>query len=201
MEESVTVDPESGDLYIEGLASDFDLDRQGEAFEPGAFQKGLKSFMDTNPILLYHHKFDQALGQVVAADLSPEGLHVKARVDKPATGSWAEDVFNKIRRGTVKAFSVGGIFKRHMTPKGPRIFDVDLGEVSVTPFPVNPRTTFAVVAGKAFEGIEIPDKPNVEGEVRGEDEEMAAHAASLLKNIFDQIERRNELRRPTVTSI
>ena len=56
----------------------------------------------------------------------------------------------KVLRGTVKSFSVGGVFKRRMTPKGPRIWHCDLGEVSITPYPVNPRTGFHVVAGKAL---------------------------------------------------
>lgn len=157
---------ENGDLIIEGYASDFGLDRQDEAFEPGAFQRGLKTFLATNPIMLYHHKYDKALGQFTDALVDEHGLWVRGRVDKPAAGSWAEDVYNKIKRGTIKSFSVGGLFKRRMTPNGPRIYDVDLGEISVTPFPVNPRTNFAVIAGKAFE--EAPEL-----EVVAEEEEVA----------------------------
>lgn len=181
---------ENGDLFIEGYASDFGVDRQDEAFEPGAFDRGLKSFMDTNPILLYHHKYDSALGQIVDSRLDQKGLWVKARVDAPATGSWAEDVFNKIKRGTIKAFSVGGIFKRRMTPQGPRIFDCDLGEISVTPFPVNPRTTFAVAAGKAFEDAAVPVKPDVPDAVREEDEEMVRLAIETLERVFSNVEKR-----------
>lgn len=158
-----TID-ENGDLWIEGYASDFGLDRQEEAFEPGAFQRGLKTFLDRNPIMLYHHQYDKALGQFVDARVDQNGLWVKGRVDAPAPGSWAEDVFNKIRKGTIKAFSVGGLFRRRMTADGPRIYDVDLGEISVTPFPVNPRTTFSVIAKKAFEGVEGVQTPPAPGE-------------------------------------
>lgn len=158
---------EHGDLWIEGYASDFGVDRQNEAFEPGAFERGLKAFLETNPIMLYHHKYDHALGAFTDAKVDENGLWVRGRVDKPATGSWAEDIFNKIKRGTIKSFSVGGIFKRRMTAQGPRIFDVDLGEISVTPFPVNPRTHFAVVAGKAFQ--DAPELEVVEEEPVVED--------------------------------
>lgn len=163
-----TVD-ENGDLWIEGYASDFGIDRQEEAFEPGAFERGLKSFLERNPIMLYHHQYDKALGQFTEARVDENGLWVKGRVDAPAAGSWAEDVFNKIRKGTIKAFSVGGIFRRRMTKNGPRIHDVDLGEISVTPFPVNPRTTFAVVAGKAFGEIVEPEAEVEAVEVVGEE--------------------------------
>lgn len=149
----VTEPDDNGDIYIEGLASDFGLDRQDEAFEPGAFNEGLKAYMSNNPILLYHHKTDVSLGQVVSADLTNEGLHVKARVDAPEPGTMIADYVRKIKNGTLRAFSVGGKFHRHMTANGPRIFKCDMRELSVTPLPVNPRTLFAL-AGKAFESAE-----------------------------------------------
>lgn len=183
--QQVTED-ENGDLIIEGYASDYGLDRQEEAFEPGAFEEGLKSFMETNPIMLYHHKFDHALGRFVDARIDQKGLWVKGVVDKPEPGTWAADVFNKIKKGTIKAFSVGGIFKRRMTAKGPRIFKCDLGEISVTPLPVNPRTTFAVVGAKAFEGVEIPQ---LEGEAE-ERTQKAMEAVSALESLFERLNTR-----------
>ena len=152
----VTEPDDNGHVYIEGLASDFGLDRQDEAFEPGAFEDGLKAYMDNNPILLYHHKPDVALGQVIEAKITPQGLHVKARVDAPEPGTMIADYVRKIKEGTLRAFSVGGKFYRRMTALGPRIFKCDMHELSVTPLPVNPRTLFAV-AGKAFESAEELD--------------------------------------------
>ena len=151
------VTEENGDFFIEGLASDFGLDRQDEAFEPGAFEEGLKSYMSTNPILLYHHKTDTALGKVVNAELTTSGLHVKAQIDSPEPGTIVADYVRKIKNGTLKAFSVGGKFYRRMTEDGPRIFKADLREISVTPLAVNPRTLFAV-AGKAFETVVDPQE-------------------------------------------
>lgn len=196
---TVITEDENGDLYIEGYAADFEVDRQDEAFEPGAFAAGLKSFMDTNPIMLYHHQYDKALGQYVDARLDQKGLWVKGRVDKPAPGSWAEDVVQKIKTGTIRGFSVGGIFKRRVNAETgrPSIFHCDLAEISVTPFPVNPRTMFAV-AGKAFEGVEIPSLPEVDGEVRAEDEELVAYAVAELQRVFDRIEKRQKPQGDTV---
>jgi HK97 family phage prohead protease len=141
---------EDGSFFIEGLASDFDVDRQDEAFEPGAFEQGMKAYMASNPILLYHHKYDTALGQVTDARVDATGLHIKARIDAPEPGTLIADYVKKIKKGTLRAFSVGGKFYRRMTDNGPRIFKADIGEISVTPYPVNPRTLFSV-AGKAFE--------------------------------------------------
>jgi HK97 family phage prohead protease len=149
-QKAVVTENDDGSFFIEGLASDFNVDRQDEAFEPGAFEQGMKAYMASNPILLYHHKYDTALGQVVAARIDDAGLHVKARVDAPEPGTMIADYVRKIKKGTLRAFSVGGKFYRRMTENGPRIFKADVGEISVTPFPVNGNALFAV-AGKAFE--------------------------------------------------
>lgn len=142
---------EDGDLIIEGYAADYDTDRDEELFEPGAFQEGLKAYLDSNPVLLYHHKKGLALGQVIQARLDQKGMWVKARVDKPEPGTLLADVYRKIKKGTMRGFSVGGKFYRKWSALGPtRIFKADVHEISVTPQPVNPRTLFAVGA-KAFE--------------------------------------------------
>lgn len=141
-------------LWIEGWASDFEVDRQDEAFEPNAFTKAIAEYLK-NPVLLYHHKADIAVGQVKDLKLvDGKGMYVKAWLDKPAEGTKEANIYNKVLSKTIRAFSVGGIFRRKMTPRGPRIHDVDLREISITPLPVNPRSLFEV-AGKAF-GLE-PD--------------------------------------------
>lgn len=149
-----------GSILIEGYAADWLMDRQEEAFEPGAFEEGVKAFLETNPILLYHHNPAQALGTVLEAKIEPAGLWVKAKVDKPAVGSWAEDVYNKIKSGTIRGFSVGGRFWRRGRPRpgggpmtGGRIFKTDWTELSITPSPIG-QTTLFQVAGKAFEEAE-----------------------------------------------
>lgn len=150
---ALSTDEEDGTLTIEGYASDFDFDRQDEAFESGAFNKSLDEYMRTNPVLLYHHKYDTSLGTVKEAKIDGQGLWVKAIVDKPEPNTPVADYYRKIKSGVIRGFSVGGKFYRRMTDAGMRIFKCDLREISVTPMPVNPRTIFAV-AGKAFEGME-----------------------------------------------
>lgn len=136
-------------LRIEGYAAGFDRDREGEAFMPGVFDKGLEKYFERNPILCYHHHTDQALGVVEEAKLDGKGLFVKARLDDPEPNTPLADVYNKVKSGTIKGFSVGGIFKRIMTPRGPRINEADVAEISVTPVPMEPGSLFAL-AGKAF---------------------------------------------------
>lgn len=143
------VELEGKALRIEGYAAGFDRDRENEAFERGVFDKGLEKYFQRNPILCYHHHTDQALGVVEEAKLDGKGLFVKARLDDPEPGTPLADVYNKVKSGTIKGFSVGGIFQRKMTPKGPRIHTADVAEISVTPVPMEPGSLFAL-AGKAF---------------------------------------------------
>ena len=166
---------DDGTLYVEGYAADFETDRDGEAFEPGAFEQGLKAYMESNPILLYHHKPSHALGKVVEAAIDAKGLRIKAAIPRPTAGSWAELVYDQVKRGIVRGFSVGGAFQRRLTSNGPRIFGVDLQEISVTPLPVNPRTLFAA-AGKAF-GDEEPEQV-----------EQLARMVQRLEGVLDAVE-------------
>jgi HK97 family phage prohead protease len=140
---------QDGDLLVEGYAADFGVDRQDEIFEPGAFNEGLKAYLDSNPVLLYHHKRGLALGQVTRARIDQKGLWIQARIDAPEPGTFAADVYRKIKKGTLRGFSVGGKFYRRFANGLVRIFKADIHEISVTPQPVNPRTLFAV-GQKAF---------------------------------------------------
>lgn len=140
---------EDGDLYIEGYASDFDIDRDGEYIEPGALQKALDSYMK-NPVLCYHHKMSEAMGQVVEAKLDGKGLWIKARVDEPEPGTEAANRFRQVAKGTLRGFSIGGFFKKAAERGRTMIREIDLVEISLTPTPVNPRTLGTVV-GKALD--------------------------------------------------
>lgn len=160
-------------LHIEGYAAGFGRDRENEAFLPEVFDKGLEKYFQRNPILCYHHHTDQALGVVEDAKLDGKGLFVKARLDDPEPGTPLADVYNKVKSGTIKGFSVGGIFRRKMTPAGVRIHDADIAEISVTPVPMEPGSLFAV-AGKAF-GQDSSD------------EEKALAELTILVNTLDVV--------------
>jgi HK97 family phage prohead protease len=140
---------EDGDLYIAGYASDFDIDRDGEYIVPGALQKALDGYMK-NPVLCYHHKMSEAMGQVVEARVDGKGLWIKARVDQPEPGTEAANRFRQVAKGTLRGFSIGGFFRKAMAKGKTFINEIDLVEISLTPTPVNPRTLGTVV-GKALD--------------------------------------------------
>lgn len=142
----------NGDLIIEGWAARFDgVDRQGENFAEGAFRRGIKSFLTSNPTLAFHHKHDHIIGSVLdLSEVPGEGLWMKARVDHQPESSPLRWIYNAVKRGTMRGLSVGGFFKRKLTEAGVRIADMDFTEISVTAVPVHPRTSFALVEGKAI---------------------------------------------------
>lgn len=195
----VVTELEDGDLLLDGYAAVFEgTDRQGENFTDGAFKRGVKSFLDGQASLCYHHDRGLCLGKVL--DLREEegkGLRMKARVDgavrqHPVLGT----IYQQIKKGTLNALSVGGFFRRKLTEAGYRISDMDFTEISVTPVPIHPGTKFAVVAGKALtsdlkaDHVKIPEFP--EDEIRDEDFMWAQDALSSLDRIFEKLNKRGD---------
>lgn len=170
---------EDGDLIIEGMAASFEgLDRQGENFVEGAFQRGIKSFLGGSAALCFHHKHDQVLGKVLDLQELPGGLKMRARVDgaiknHPTLGA----IYSQIKRGTFKNLSVGGFFKRAVVNGRQMISDMDFSEISVTAVPVHTKPSFAVVAGKALESP--GDATIVEGDYSGLASVLDALSANL----------------------
>jgi phage head maturation protease len=184
---------EDGDLLIEGWGLNFEIDREGEAFEDsGVLQKGLEDFLANEASLCFHHEHKKVLGKVLSAEVvSGKGVRVKARVDHQPESSPLRYLYEQIKKGTLNALSFGGFFKRRTTPNGPRIYGADFTELSVTGVPVGRGVPFAVVAGKALEDIKIPTPPDhVDGEIRKSDEEQLSFLLDELGRIFDQIAKR-----------
>lgn len=186
----VVTELEDGDLLIEGMAAVFEgMDREDENFAPGAFRAGIKSFLEGQSALCWHHKHDQVLGRVLDLQEKPDGLWLKARVDgavakHPTLGT----VYEQIKRGTINALSCGGFFKRGQGVTANKITGVDLTEVSCTAVPVHPGTRFSVVAGKALlDDVKVPEKPSV-GDVREEDVQQIQFITDELARIFEMLE-------------
>jgi HK97 family phage prohead protease len=163
---NIVTELDDGDLIIEGWAATFDgVDRQRENFADGAFQRGIKAFLDGPASLCFHHKHEKLLGKVLdLEEVEGKGLKMKARVDgairtHPELGT----LYSQIKKGTLTGLSVGGFFKRKLTELGTRITDMDFTEISVTPVPVHTAPSFAVVAGKALEDINVEATGEIEG--------------------------------------
>ena len=189
----VTVE-DNGDLTIEGYAAVFEgLDREGENFADLAatFDAGAKAFLEQQAALCYHHNSGKCLGSVKELKRHEgKGLWMKGVVDgaiqkHPELGTYYE----QIKKGTLKGLSIGGFFKRALVGGVQKITGVDFTEISVTPVPIHPGTSFAVVAGKALlTDLSVPEVPSV-GEVREQDKRQIEYLLEELSNIFSAIEK------------
>lgn len=192
--EQVVTELENGDLLIKGYAAVWEgTDREGENFMPGAFERGIKSFLGSQAALCFHHKADHGIGKVLDLKEDGKGLAIEARVDKQVPSSPLYYIYNAIKKGTYNGLSVGGFFRRKLTEAGQKIADMDFTEISVTPVPIHPGTSLNVVAGKALQDITLPRKPkksSLEGDIRQEDEMALAEIAGMWNRILDGIERR-----------
>lgn len=159
--------PADGDVMIEGYAADFEEDRQGERFLPGAFDAALqKATKDEIPILDEHDNRRQ-LGVVEKLEVHDgKGLWIRGRIAAP-TAEWAKDSVNKIQRGMKKGLSVRGLVK---ISQG-MISALDLAEVSVTPVPVQPGALFAVSSKSLRYAAGFDDANDIAWAARGQVEE------------------------------
>ena len=199
----IVTEEDNGDLIIEGYAAVFDgVDREGENFADGSFQRGIKSFLEGQAGLCFHHKHDKLLGKVLELNNEEgKGLHMKARVDgairsHPELGTYYE----QIKNGSLNALSVGGFFKRAVIGGLQKITGVDFTEISVTPVPVHSGTNFAVVAGKALLDITVPEVPEV-GEVRDSDVQQVGWAIEELTRIFANLEKGVQARAGSTSTV
>jgi len=97
------------------------------------------------------------LGKVLSLEeIKGVGLKMVARVDGAIRNDpHLKTIYEQIKRGTITGLSIGGWFKRKMTPAGIRIYDMDFSEISVTATPVLANgTSFTVEKGKAIEAAE-----------------------------------------------
>lgn len=136
-----------GSLKIAGYAAVFDeIDREDEAFLPGAFTAGIRQFLSGNRPICFHHRLDDVIGRVTDARVvEGVGLWVEGIIFYQHHNSPLRHVWEAIRAGAIDGYSVGGYFKRKLTDLGPRIYEVDLVEVSATAAPVGGHaTTFEV---------------------------------------------------------
>lgn len=182
---------DDGDLIIEGWAAEFEgQDRQGENFTDGAFQRGIKSFLEGPASLCFHHKAEKLLGKVLNLEEVPgRGLRMRARIDgaiktHPELGT----IYQQIKKGTLTGLSIGGFFKRVKTAAGPRINDMDFAEISITPVPIHSKPAFSVVAGKALTYGEENVTPVDDEKI---DDDALASLSTALDNLttaFDSVE-------------
>ena len=144
--------------FFEGYGSIFgNIDLGNDVIQKGAFTKSLESRPPSKVKLLYRHKSDMPIGVYDEIREDEKGLYVKGRIAlKTRAGA---EAYELLKIGALDGLSIG--FKTN--PKGVSyedrgqrriIKEVDLMEVSLVTFPMNPKATVTVVKG---EDISIRD--------------------------------------------
>jgi len=137
---SVSDDKET--ITIEGYANTTNKDRVGDVILEEAWTKGGMDNYLLNPIVLAFHNHEKPIGEVTDYSVNNKGLRVIAEISKSAG-----DVYNLVKEGVLKAFSVGFRVKDADYDTDTDIFvikDLELYELSVVSIPANAESIFSV---------------------------------------------------------
>ncbi len=124
---------------FEGYASVFHVTDQGrDAVAPGAFERSIKERGADGVKLLWQHDPKEPIGVIEELREDAKGLYMRARLMLNVRR--AEEALSLMKKGVLDGLSIG--FKTLLSEKsddGVRILkDVDLWEVSLVTFPMNP---------------------------------------------------------------
>jgi len=136
------VDKEKESITIEGFANTTNKDRVGDVILEEAWSKGGMDNYLKNPIVLAFHNHERPIGEVTEYSVNNQGLRVVAEISKAAG-----DVYNLVKEGVLKAFSVGFRVKDADYDSDTDIFvikDLELYELSVVSIPANAESIFSV---------------------------------------------------------
>lgn len=178
------------ELYIYGVASNDSQDRDNEIVNLSSLKSSFKSFLSTNPILLFNHDLKGSpIGKIVPEFTGKDGtiyrsgiigseLRIVAKISETANA-----IRTQISEGILKTFSIGGAAK-YVKSAGKTILHFsELFEISVVTVPANKDSLFTVVKS-ACVGDNCPTK------IKGDkfminEEEMEIITEKVVKSIQD----------------
>lgn len=173
----VKQDEDSEVLRISGWANTTDKDRANDVVLEEAWTKGgLNNYM-LNPVILGYHKHDNPIGKMVDYNVSMKGLFITAEISKAAG-----NIYNLIKEGVLKSFSVGFRVKDADYDSMSDVFvvkDLELLEISVVSIPANQYSVFNV--SKQFDSVEeyLEFKKSFVAEEESEEETIVSGSDNL----------------------
>ena len=133
---------DSKTVTIEGYANTTSKDRYGDVVLEEAWTKGALNNYLKNPIILGFHNHSMPIGTMTEYSVNNQGLKITAEISEAAG-----DIYNLVKSGVLKAFSIGFSVKDADYDADADIFvikDVELYEISVVSVPANADSTFSV---------------------------------------------------------
>ena len=143
---------ENQDGTFEGYGSVFNnTDLGNDVIKSGAFTKSLAERGNKGVKLLYQHKSDMPIGVFDEIVEDSHGLRVKGRLALGTTAG--RDAYELLKMGALDGLSIGfRVNPKEVSydkRKGQRIIkEVDLMEISLVTFPMNPKATVRQVKGE-----------------------------------------------------
>lgn len=175
---------------IEGYASTPDLDRDNDIIPSEVLSKAIDGYLKMGT-LLYEHGHDPTYAR------KPVGLLHTAKMDEEGRfyvkGSVSDDwIWEKIKLGELKAFSVGGIAEWEVSQKDGVAIGVaksmEIHEVSIVAIPANPNAMFSIAKSlqkSLQDAIQDTSKKVYNKDITINDETLMEE---MLKSIKDKIE-------------
>ena len=174
------------DGSFEGYASVFNnKDLGNDVIKQGAFAESIKGKRARSIKLLYQHKTDEPIGVVDSLEEDSKGLKIKGRL---AMGTQkGREVYELMKMGALDSMSIG--YK--LSPDGYKYDDkrkkrvikqVDLMEVSMVTFPMNPKAKITKVK---LQEMNVRELEKYLCEV-GMSNSVAKTSASILHKSFNK---------------
>lgn len=175
------------DGSFEGYASVFNnKDLGNDVIRRGAFLESISERSPKGVKLLYQHKSDEPIGVIDSLEEDSKGLKIKGRL---AMGTQkGKEVFELMKMGALDSMSIGYRLKPDgykYDPKDKRriIKSVDLMEISLVTFPMNPKAKVTKVKLAEMNPTEIEKYLR---DVGGMSISLAKESAPILYKSFNR---------------
>jgi HK97 family phage prohead protease len=139
---------------FEGYGSVFNnVDLGNDIIKPGAFTKSLKKRGLRGVKLLYQHKTDMPIGILEGIEEDERGLRVRGRLALKTQAG--REAYELLKMGALDGLSIGFRVNPEQVSYDKRtrrrnIKEVDLMEISLVTFPMNPKATVSQVKATAI---------------------------------------------------
>lgn len=172
---------------FEGYASVFEnTDLGNDVIKTGAFKKTLRKRGKKGVKLLYQHKSDMPIGVFDSIKEDDNGLYVKGRLALKSTAG--RDAYELLKMGALDGMSIGfradpQSITYDKRSKKRMIGEVDLMEISLVTFPMNPKATVMSVKGEV---VSIREWENGMRDAFNLSRSEAKMAAKAVHHVFDE---------------
>lgn len=138
-----------------GYAAIFNkVDRGGDVIRPGAFARLVARAGGKAVPLLWQHRPDSPIGVIEQISEDARGLRVIGRLNQQ--GAAARDAAISLKQGAVNGLSFGYRVRASHGEHPRELTDLDLIEVSLVTFPMQPTARVHAVTGGWGEAAEMP---------------------------------------------